>query len=283
MKYFLTLVFSCLIIIIHGQGVYIYDGYQTNRTIELLDLKYENQTSFFTSIRNQNSAELVNALYQEYNNLNGYEKQVAQRILQQYHYFTNRSEVIKKASSDSSFHYFDNPEDIEFSVKKGEGIGKYFYNNLHHFYSVESDKFALHVDPLLNINFANTSDRSELLYQNTRGARISGYVDKKVYFFSEVLENQSNFPTYVNEYIGENKAIPGNGFYKAFESDILESERAYDYLNARGYLGIPISKSIALDIGHGRHFIGEGHRSLLLSDLFQQLFLFEAQYQNLEI
>lgn len=288
MKAYFFIVLMSLFLSLSGQGVYIYDGQRTSRTIDLLDIRYESSLPFFTSIKNQNSQILLQALDEKYNDLSPFDQSNAIKILQQYHYFRTPLIPSTKITADSLFHHRKNPEELEFKIIKNEGIGKYFYKNKYHFYAIETENFSLHVDPIMDIQFSNASNRDDILYQNTRGARISGYVDKKVYFYSEILENQASFPTYVNEYIQENKAIPGNGFYKSFKSNFIKSKPAYDYLNACGYLGIPISPNISLDIGHGRHFIGDGKRSLLLSDFSNNYFylklntkIWKLNYQNI--
>ncbi len=59
---------------------------------------------------------------------------------------------------------------------------------------------------------------------------------------------------------------------------------------ASAYLSVSVNKHINIQAGHGKHFVGNGHRSLLLSDLaFNAPFLRvnsnwfngKLQYQNL--
>ena len=59
-------------------------------------------------------------------------------------------------------------------------------------------------------------------------------------------------------------------------------------MNASGYVGFHLSKHVAMQFGHGRHFIGNGHRSLLLSDFANNRFylqintrVWKIHYQNL--
>ncbi len=76
----------------------------------------------------------------------------------------------------------------------------------------------------------------------------------------------------MNERIEQDNAIPGNGFFKDFESRAFGFQNGYDYLNAQGYFGVNISSNIGLQLGHGRHFIGEGIRSVFLSDFSNNYF-----------
>jgi len=58
----------------------------------------------------------------------------------------------------------------------------------------------------------------------------------------------------------------GHGFYKNFQSSILNNFEGYDYFDAEGYVGLDVSRNVALELGHGKHMLGNGMRSLLLSD-----------------
>ena len=57
---------------------------------------------------------------------------------------------------------------------------------------------------------------------------------------------------------------------------------------SQGYIGINATKFIGIQFGHGRHFIGDGHRSLLLSDFANNYFylklntrIWKINYQNI--
>ncbi|MBK8563699.1 MAG: hypothetical protein IPN76_10245 [Saprospiraceae bacterium] len=82
--------------------------------------------------------------------------------------------------------------------------------------------------------------------------------------------------------------LPGNGLYKDYVSTIFNSEGSYDFLNAQGHIGFKATPSIGLEFGHGRQFIGNGYRSLLLSDFSNNYLYLKANwklwrfhYQNL--
>ena len=46
-----------------------------------------------------------------------------------------------------------------------------------------------------------------------------------------------------------------------------------DFLTARGHIGFQATRHIHLQFGHGKHFVGEGYRSMILSD-FSNNYLF---------
>lgn len=147
--------------------------------------------------------------------------------------------------------------------------------------------FHLRLNPLLNFQVAKPN-RGEVIFFNQRGLELRGGIDNKVYFYTNITENLARFPGYVNDFIAANKAIPGNGFYKDYKSAVIDSKGAYDYNNGQGHIGFHLTKSIRMEFGHGKNFIGNGYRSLLLSDFSHNYLylktnwrLWRLNYQNL--
>jgi hypothetical protein len=142
---------------------------------------------------------------------------------------------------------------------------KYFYRTPAHLFEYQTSSFYIKANPMLNLRVGR--DASEgFLFQNQRGVRIRGGVDERVYFASEIIESQARYPEYVRRYTQYHRALPGNGLYKGFNSALFDSQNAYDFLNAQAHIGFRFTPSIHMQFGHGRHFIGHGYRSLLLSD-----------------
>src|SRR5690606_10862775 len=82
--------------------------------------------------------------------------------------------------------------------------------------------------------------------------------------------------------------IPGQGFAKSYNSNIIDRLSGYDYFFARTYIGFKPVKSIQVELGHCNHFIGNGMRSLLLSDFIVPYFylklntsIWKFHYQNI--
>jgi len=135
-------------------------------------------------------------------------------------------------------------------------------------------KFSLTIDPLFNLelgkDLADTS--GEKLYKNTRGFLLRGHIGNKFAFESSFYENQATFANYIDQYIASTddlfpskynydyNVIPGQGRAKKFKAN------GYDYAMASGYVSYSPIKALNVQIGHGKHFVGDGYRSLLLSD-----------------
>jgi hypothetical protein len=166
---------------------------------------------------------------------------------------------------------FDTATD-DYQIQARQPILKHFYKDRSTFLTYESDHFYFRTNPILEVSGGVSADENTNVFTNLRGLEIRGAIDNKVYFYTSLLETQRGFLNYQNNTIESREAIPGNGLYKLYESSVLDQLSGYDYLNAVAYFGVPISKHVAIEIGHGSHHIGQGYRSLLLSDFANNYF-----------
>lgn len=126
----------------------------------------------------------------------------------------------------------------------------------------KNEKFRLRLDPLLHLEAGRdlSDSLNSMLFNNTRGFIGSGEVGSKVYFETLFAESQSTLPTYLWQYAQTTAVVPGQGRWKNFKS------RGFDYAFSSGFVSIQLIKNVNLQVGHGKHKIGHGYRSLLLSD-----------------
>lgn len=143
---------------------------------------------------------------------------------------------------------------------------RYFFKSKGNFWYLKKDDFQLIVNPCLNIWAGSEMPGNRAVFQNSRGLDIRGNVGKNVYFYMQLLDNQRNFNTYTEDWISEYKAIPGQGFKIDFQSSVIQAFKGYDFFYTKAYTGVKANKYISIELGHGNHFIGNGFRSLLLSD-----------------
>lgn len=146
---------------------------------------------------------------------------------------------------------------------------------LKHFYKKKSDllfiddepDFDLHVNPVLYLGIGKDSEEEDFLFINTRGLELRGMLDKKIGFYLYLADNQTRLPSYVANTItdiaevGFYPVIPHEGFWKTFKED-----QGYDFLQTRGYISFEATRHFNMQFGYDRFFIGNGQRSLILSD-----------------
>ncbi len=163
-----------------------------------------------------------------------------------------------------------------------------FYRTPANFFEVNSPAFHLRANPMLQLAAGTVRGDSALIFANQRGIEVRGDVDGRVYFYTNILETQARFPNYVNQWIDEYRAIPGAGFFKSYKSTVFDIQRGYDFNLANACVGVQASKHIGVELGHGPHFIGNGYRSLFLSDVGNYAYylkfstrVWRLHYQNL--
>ena len=138
-----------------------------------------------------------------------------------------------------------------------------------HLVQLQGNDYWFTIDPIFDLQVGKDTDADfSSTYNNTRGLLVQGGLGKKFNFYTSVFESQGRFARYVNAYAESLKAfgpdpaiIPGRGIAKRFKTD------GYDYPVAEAYLSYTPAKFINIQFGHGKNFIGDGYRSLLLSDV----------------
>lgn len=139
---------------------------------------------------------------------------------------------------------------------------RYLYEKKADFYHKKVKGFDVHVNPVLHAVMGQDNEVDYNPYYNTRGLTMYGTVDNKIGFYIYLADNLSRLPGYVERKYKEQRTLPGEGFVKVGE----QAQGQYDFFTARGYITFPISKSISGQFGYDRNFVGNGYRSLILSD-----------------
>ena len=185
---------------------------------------------------------------------------------------------------DNSEYLSNDDQEQQFS----KPILKYFYQNKASFYEVNKPNFFLRVNPILNVKYGLSAKADSATFTNLRGLEIRGGIDEKVFFYTNILETQARLPDYVRSFRNKFLAIPGQGFYKKFNSNFIEINNSNDFLNAQGYLSYNASEHFGIQLGHGKNFIGNGVRSLFLSNFSNNYFylkfntqIWKFHYQNI--
>lgn len=180
---------------------------------------------------------------------------------------TNSHTAAKPYSYADVSKYYDFEANIASLQKnKKSWFGKKLWNE--HLIAFEGKDYWFTADVAVDLQLGkDTQSEISNTYNNTRALIVQGGLGKKLSFSASIFESQGRFADYVNDYAesikpdGGNPAIvPGRGIAKEFSSD------AYDYPIAEGYLSYRASKMFTAQFGHGKNFIGDGYRSLFVSD-----------------
>jgi len=182
-------------------------------------------------------------------------------------------------------------------ANSGQGTGlnqsprpflNYFYRDQTDFYHVDSKDFTLRVNPVLLLQAGKDSRNpgtDGLRYVNTRGVQVEGTIDQRLGFYAFLTDNQEAVPQYVQNRIARDTIVPHEGYWKYFKTI---GGSTYDFFSARGYVTYAATRHINVQLGHDRNFIGNGYRSLILSDYSTPYFflklntrIWKLNYQNL--
>ena len=159
---------------------------------------------------------------------------------------------------------------------------KTFYKTKPNFYEVNTKDFFMAINPMIQFSYGKESGNTENIFYNSRGATVRGLIANKIGFSTTATDNQERGPRFFQDTINKMRAVPGYGFYKDFK------KTAVDYFDVRGYVTFSATKYIDIQFGHDKNFIGNGYRSLFLSDwgnsyLFLKLNtrIWKLNYQNI--
>jgi hypothetical protein len=143
-----------------------------------------------------------------------------------------------------------------------------FYKTKANFIEVNEKDFFLAVNPVIQQQQSIESNNSgQRIFLNSKGVTVRGMIAKKLGFSAYITDNQERGPLFVQERIIAHDAVPGVGFYKPFKTT------ATDYIDARGSINFTAAKYLDFQFGYDKNFIGNGYRSLFLSD-FGNSYLF---------
>ncbi len=142
-----------------------------------------------------------------------------------------------------------------------------FYKTPANFIEVDNPDFFLSVNPVLQLQAMADNESDEMLFLNTRGIVARGLIAKRIGFQTYLTDNQERAPVFVQDRITQYRAVPGNGFFKTFKTT------GVDYFDARGSFTVNAAKYLDIQFGYDKQFIGNGYRSLFLSE-FPNNYLF---------
>ncbi|MGR6088493.1 MAG: hypothetical protein ACU4F9_09980 [Arcticibacter sp.] len=130
-----------------------------------------------------------------------------------------------------------------------------------HLLEVKGEDYFLALDPIMEFagGISSETDTTRNTYTNSRGFRVEGYFGKGFSFQSTFVETQAEFPGYVDSAVRSTFVVPGGGRTKKLYG-------GFDYGVSSGSISYALPKYFDFQLGYDRNFIGDGYRSLLLSD-----------------
>lgn len=271
MKYFLSAIFYIFFLqTIFGQSSNITDGSRSGYTMERLEIKSDNSNLYHSSVQpylREDAVRLGLSVIASDTALSSIERKNIQDLFNDNNEWLgiNDSKITLIGGRNYEQSLIDAGMQSPF-YKKRKGLLKHFYKTPANLFEVNKKDFHFRANPILNLGYANSKDDVQPVFLNQRGVEFRGGVDDRIFFYSNIIESQARFADYVTQRIKRDNAVPGAGFFKRYNSSVFDIQDGYDFLNAQAYLGFNVSDHVGVQLGHGKHFIGNGYRSLLLSD-----------------
>ncbi|HEV9037778.1 MAG TPA: hypothetical protein VGQ51_14185, partial [Puia sp.] len=135
-----------------------------------------------------------------------------------------------------------------------------FYKNKAIFFLVQDKDFFLALDPVIQETQSIESGNHSRVFLNTKGATFRGMIANKIGFNVYLTDNQERGPSYFQQRAVQEDAMPGAGYFKHFHTT------GYDYYDNRASIYFNTWKYFDWTFGYDKNFIGDGYRSLFLSD-----------------
>ncbi|UEG54954.1 gliding motility protein RemB [Mucilaginibacter daejeonensis] len=130
-----------------------------------------------------------------------------------------------------------------------------------HLIDIKNDEYTFFADYLPDLTIGRDISDSRTTWLNTRGYQIGGTIGKNFYFYTSGFENQAVFANYFDTYVNQTSMVPGQAYNR---NSITSKTKDWSYVTA--LLSYTANKYINIAAGYDKNFIGDGYRSMLLSD-----------------
>ncbi|MCX2574025.1 gliding motility protein RemB [Pedobacter sandarakinus] len=140
-------------------------------------------------------------------------------------------------------------------------LGKLFNE---HLLDIKKEDFTVYADFLPDFQIGRDFSGKQNVWLNTRAYQIGGTVGKKFSFYTSGFENLGQFSQYYNQYVNQTGVVPGQSYNRAYGFNAGKTSLDWSYVTA--VISYTPIKYLNISAGYDKTFIGDGYRSMLLSD-----------------
>ncbi|HVS94417.1 MAG TPA: hypothetical protein VHE59_20405 [Mucilaginibacter sp.] len=163
------------------------------------------------------------------------------------------------SDSSSLKHSYDSIMNRTVDTSRKTWVARKLFNE--HLFDVKQPDFTFYADYLPDLLIGKEFVDGNTLWLNTRGYQAGGTIGSKFFFYTSGFENQGHFPNYINNYVTATGMVPGQAY--DFHSGQYATK---DWMYVTSLLGYAPTNGIRIEAGIDKTFIGDGYRSMLLSD-----------------
>lgn len=146
-----------------------------------------------------------------------------------------------------------------------------------HLYQVENDNYTLNIDFLPDMYVGSEGD-GRLLWNNTRGFDIRGTVSEQFSYGFQLYETQTLLPNYLDSISIAQKVVVGQGWFEPRTT----LKQVFDYTYGTAHIAYK-TKYFNFQLANDKLFIGDGYRSLLLSDVSIPYPYFKVSFESKKV
>jgi len=140
--------------------------------------------------------------------------------------------------------------------------GRKLFNE--HLIDIQEEEYTFYADFLPDFQIGRDfAGGGRTTWLNTRGAQAGVTVEDKFSLYVNFFENQGVFPRYLDDYIFKHTVMPGQGYGKSMYDD----PKKKDWMYGSAVLSYTVNKYLNVTLAYDKNFIGDGYRSVLLSDI----------------
>lgn len=247
-----VLVFICPVFAA-AQSTTLSEGDKAQHFLERLDIKQQSNYGLILSVNKPLERKLAANAAQMADSLNKLYPDSSAYALSKVDQYNLNSTLINNVE------WLSGNKDIALSKKPFLNT---FYKQQANFYEVDVPDFFLAVNPVIQQIQGVESGNKERIFLNSKGITLRGMIAGKLGFSAYLTDNQERGPGYFQQKVTASgfPAVPGVGYYKDFKVT------GFDYFDNRASIYFNTWKYFNFQFGYDKNFIGDGYRSLFLSD-----------------
>ena len=168
-------------------------------------------------------------------------------------------------------HTYDSVLNVGVSTDRKSWLNRKIFNE--HLFDVQTKDYTFYGDILVDLQAGNDFKAKRSTNLNTRGFQFGGTVGTKFSFYTSGFEDQGKFADYYNDVVNKNGFIPGQAYARHYNG---QKQQSQDWSYVTAILSYTPIKQLNVTLGEDKMFVGDGYRSLLLSDYAANMPLLRA-------
>ncbi|MDR0792340.1 MAG: hypothetical protein LBE82_03460 [Chitinophagaceae bacterium] len=149
-----------------------------------------------------------------------------------------------------------------------------FFEDPTHLVDSKNGNAGIIIDPMLSYEIGQDK-KGGSLFRASQGLGARGTLGKKWSYYFSYTYNRERDPQYVQDFVNARQGLPGAQTY----GTVGKNRNVYEYNDFRGGVAFQATKHVDFKAGYDQFFIGEGIRSLYLSDFAAPFYFIQLHGQ----